>query len=696
MPFGLKNAGATYQRLMNKIFRHQLGKNIEVYVDDMVVKSADVAQHIADLSEIFHQLRKYDMRLNPEKCVFGVSGGKFLGFMLSARGIEANPDKCRAVIDMRSPQNFKEVQKLAGRLTSLSIFLPCLAELAKPIVGLLRKVKKFEWSVGCEEAFQDLKQRLGCPPILSKPDPRADMVVYLCMSNEAISVVLVQEKDVQRPVYFISRMLQEAETRYQLLEKVALGLVHTARRLRQYFQSHHVVVRTDCPISKVLRKPELAGRMMAWSIELLEFDITFEARGPIKSQCLADFVNELQPKGHFESDLWTMHVDGSSNSQGSGAGIILEGPTGLVLEQSLRFAFKASNNQAEYEALLAGLRLAQEVGARRNTRNTFDEVQVKHTPREHNERVDQLARLASSSQKLGQLRTTLHLDLATPSVNSVECMSVDEPQQTWIIEIMDYIEKGKQPTDPSAAKKLRTQAARYSVVSGEFYRRGFSTPLLKCLDSTQADYVLREVHEGICGSHSGGRTLAAKVLRAGYYWPTLKTDCAEFVKRCVQCQRHGNIIHASAEELHSISAPLPFALWGLDILGPFPLAKGQCKFLLVTIDYFTKWIEAEPLATITASMVQKFLWKNIVTRFGIPYAIIMDNGLQFTDQKLNKFITDLGIRHRFTSVEHPQSNGHAEAANKVILTELKKRLGDSKGAWAEELIEVLWAYRCTP
>nr|KYP35322.1 hypothetical protein KK1_043647 [Cajanus cajan] len=179
-------------------------------------------------------------------------------------------------------------------------------------------------------------------------------------------------------------------------------------------------------------------------------------------------------------------------------------------------------------------------------------------------------------------------------------MSVDEPQQTWIIEIMDYIEKGKQPTDPSAAKKLRTQAARYSVVSGEFYRRGFSTPLLKCLDSTQADYVLREVHEGICGSHSGGRTLAAKVLRAGYYWPTLKTDCAEFVKRCVQYQ------------------------------------------------------------------------------------------------KLNKFITDLGIRHRFTSVEHPQSNGHAEAANKVILTELKKRLGDSKGAWAEELIEVLWAYRCTP
>nr|KYP40265.1 Pol polyprotein [Cajanus cajan] len=134
----------------------------------------------------------------------------------------------------------------------------------------------------------------------------------------------------------------------------------------------------------------------------------------------------------------------------------------------------------------------------------------------------------------------------------------------------------------------------------------------------------------------------------------------------------------------------------MDIFGPFPLAKGQCKFLLVAVDYFTKWIEAEPLATITANNVQKFLWKNVITRFGISHAIITDNGLQFVDQKLNKFLQDLGIKHRFTSVEHPQANGQAEAANKVILSELKKRLGTAKGAWADELPEVLWAYRWTP
>nr|KYP48299.1 Retrovirus-related Pol polyprotein from transposon 17.6 [Cajanus cajan] len=443
MPFGLKNAGATYQRLMNKVFQNQIGKNMKVYVDDMVVKSEDLDRHLSDLAEVFQQLRRHDMRLNSEKCVFGVSGGKFLGFMLSARGIEANPDKWQAIVGMRSPQNLKEVQRLARRLTS--------------------------------------------PPILSKPDPRANIVIYLCVSDEAISVVLVQEKEVQQPVYFISRMLQDAETRYQLLEKVALGLVHTAWRLQQYFQSNRVIVRTDCPIAKVLRKPELAGRMMAWTIELSELDLSFEPQRPIKAQYLADFVNELQPQGDFVSDLWTMHVDGSSNNQGSGAGIILQAPTGLILEQSLRFAFKTSNNQAEYEALLAGLRLAQEIGARRvvcwtdskvvseqvndnfqvkdpnllkyyhlfrRMHDTFDEVQVKHMPREHNERADQLAQLASSSRKLGQLRTTLHLDLATPSITPIECLTTEKPTQTWITEIMDYLEFGKEPSDPSAAKKL--------------------------------------------------------------------------------------------------------------------------------------------------------------------------------------------------------------------------------------------------
>nr|KYP75646.1 Retrovirus-related Pol polyprotein from transposon 17.6 [Cajanus cajan] len=515
---------------------------------------------------------------------------------------------------MKSPTTLKEVQKLAERLTSLSRFLPCLAEIVGPILLLLKKTERFKWTQGCEEAFQQFKNRLGMPPVLCKPVVDADMIIYLSVSDSSISAVMMQENQGQQLIYFISRTLQDAERRYQLLEKVALGLVYAARRLRQYFQSHKVVVRTDCPIAKVLRKPEIAGRMMAWSVELSEFDISFEPRGPIKSQHLVDFVNELTPPGSFEDQPWILHVDGSSNAQGSGAGIILANPSGITIEQSLRFGFRASNNQAEYEALIAGLRLATEMNVKkvicwtdskvvaeqvndnfqvkdanllqyyhlfRKLKDDFTEVQIRHIPRSNNERADQLARLAST-RKPGQLRTTIHLEVPSPSV-AVECMAAEVEVPSWLTPIRNFILQGELPTDSVEARKLRTQAAR-------------------------------EIHEGICGSHSGGRTLAAKVSRAGYYWPTLKGDCAEFVKRCIQCQRHGNLIHASAAELHSISSPWPFALWGIDVLGPFPMARGQVKFLLVAVDYFTKWIEAEPLACISAANVQKFVWKNIITQ----------------------------------------------------------------------------------
>nr|KYP69779.1 Transposon Ty3-I Gag-Pol polyprotein [Cajanus cajan] len=178
MPFGLKNAEATYQRLMDKVFRGQIGRNIEIYVDDMVVKSNSMADHVADLAEIFGELCKHNMRLNPEKCTFGVSEGKFLGFMLSARGIEANRDKCQAVIDMRSPSNLKELQRLSGRLVALSRFLPRLGDKISPMTKLLRKASAFSWDEPCEEGFMALKAALATPPILTRPDPSRPLLVY--------------------------------------------------------------------------------------------------------------------------------------------------------------------------------------------------------------------------------------------------------------------------------------------------------------------------------------------------------------------------------------------------------------------------------------------------------------------------------------------------------------------------------------
>jgi len=190
--------------------------------------------------------------------------------------------------------------------------------------------------------------------------------------------------------------------------------------------------------------------------------------------------------------------------------------------------------------------------------------------------------------------------------------------------------------------------------------------------------------------------MATRVLRAGYFWPTIEADCQDHVRKCKPCEKHGNLIHQKQEQLHHILSPWPFAKWGMDILGPFSPGKGQVKFLIVAVDYFTKWIKAKPLTTITAQQVQQFVWKDIICIYGVPHTIITDNGRKFIDKELAKFYTGLGIKHITSSIEHPQTNGQAEAANKVILIELRKRLDTAKGRWPEELIKVLWAYRCTP
>ena len=173
--------------------------------------------------------------------------------------------------------------------------------------------------------------------------------------------------------------------------------------------------------------------------------------------------------------------------------------------------------------------------------------------------------------------------------------------------IWDYLVDGTLPSDPKEASKLRARSARFTVHWGTLYKRGFSTPILKCVGKEDANYILREVHEGICGNHIGARTLAGKTLRQGYYWPTMLKDTTKLVRKCKACQEYAMISHLPSESLTSVISPWPFQQWELDILGPLPIGRGQCKFIIVVVDYFTKWAKAEPLATITEQKLRNFV-----------------------------------------------------------------------------------------
>ena len=206
------------------MFRPQIGRNVKVYVDDMLVKSLNEGKHLDNLQETFNTLRRYIMKLNPSKCAFEVASGKFLGFMVSHRGIKANPEKIKAILDMKPPQNIKEVQFLTERVAALNRFISKAIDKCLPFFRVLKNA--FEWKDECQKAFQDLKMYLVAAPLLSPFVMGEELFLYLAVTSHAVSSALIRkEGKVQKPVYYTSKTLRGAEGRYPLIEKLAFALI---------------------------------------------------------------------------------------------------------------------------------------------------------------------------------------------------------------------------------------------------------------------------------------------------------------------------------------------------------------------------------------------------------------------------------------------------------------------------------------
>ncbi|KAL5554003.1 hypothetical protein UlMin_041404 [Ulmus minor] len=467
MPFGLKNAGATYQRLVNKMFKQQIGKTMEVYVDDMLVKSLKADEHINNLRESFEVLREYKMKLNPAKCAFGVTSGKFLGFMVNHRGIEANPAKIQALLNMESPRKVKEVQSLTGRVAALNRFISRATDKCQPFFRALRKGKDFSWTAECEQSFQELKTYLGRPPLLSKPQEGESLILYLAVSKGAVSSALIREEEgVQWPIYYTRKSLLDAETGYPEVEKLALALMIAARKLRPYFQAHTIIVPTKFPLKQILQKPDTSGRLAKWSIELGEFDILFKPRTAIKGQALADFIAEFtyQPTNlelakelvPSPSSLWHLYVDGSSTDNCSGAGVIL------------------------------GEKMASYLEKAKELLGQFDTVTITQIPRNENTNADALARLATGLED--SLLKTVPLEiLDEPSIDKHQQVDAISDKPTWMDPIIAYLRDGTLPQDKFEARRLRYRSARYFLDKDKLRKRSFSSPSLTCLNEDQAN-----------------------------------------------------------------------------------------------------------------------------------------------------------------------------------------------------------------
>ncbi|GJR71640.1 reverse transcriptase domain-containing protein [Tanacetum coccineum] len=689
MPFGLKNARATYQRLVDFAFKEQIGVNLEAYVDDMVIKSKTKQDIIKHIEQTFSTLRRINMKLNPKKCSFVMDEGKFLGYVVTSKGIRANPEKAKAVMDMPSPKTLKQMQSLSGKLAALNRFLSKSAERSLPFLDTLKKCtnkKDFKWTKAAEAAFLEMKKLVSELPTLTTPKKGETLMMYLAAANEAFSAVLLTERNGrQMPIHYVSRSLQGAEINYAPMEKLEMALVYAARRLRRYFQAHPIKVITDSPIGQVLNNSGASGRLAKWAVELGAYGITYVPDNPR----VEDIPEPLKARGDLTPGLrvWRLYTDGASNNEGSGAGLILIAPDGVEYSYTLRLNFSNSNNDAEYEALLAGLRIAKEMRVRdihalvdsklvasqvegsyeaKGERmikyqekvlelvSAFNRFRITHIPRAENRKADALSKLAAvqfdhlSKEVLVEVLNERSVE--TQEVNMV----VEEEGPTWMTPIRDYLEKGKLPEDLVDARTLMEKIGNYTIEDGVLYRKSYLVPLMRCVGPLQANYVIREVHMGSCGMHDGPRHVVAKAMNLGYFWPSMHRDAREVIKVCDDCQAHAAVPRLPKADMISVTSAWPFIKWGMDIVGPSQKDQGG---------------------------------------FGILATIVTDNRTQFVNDPFKKWAENLEIKLISTSIYHPQGNGAVERANKSLLRGIKTRLEKGGLAWAEEVPNVLWAHR---
>jgi hypothetical protein len=499
IPFGLMNAGETFQRAMDIAFIGEKDKFVVIYLDDITVFSRSDREHCEHLKRVFLKCRKFGLSLNPKKSLFSMKEGKLLGHIVSAEGVRIDPSRVEAIQTLSLPRSRKEVQSFLGKINFLRRFVSNFAEMVKLITTMLRKGNEVRWTVESRNSFDQIKRALTEAPVLISPDYSKDFLIFSFASFDTVAVVLLQKnvEGLEQPISFFSRALRDAEVKYDIMEKQAYALVKALKAFRVYVLHSKIIAYVpSASVKDILIQPDIDGRRSKWIARILEFDLEIKPTKLVKGQGLAKLLVE-------------------SNCKALGVNFI----------------------------------------------DTCSE--------------DQQAELSDKSSQ------------DNPPL--AEC--------TWYKDIIYFLQELRPPDGmgKSKARDLKLKAIRYCLIDQVLYWKDPLGVLLRCLDPQEAQRIIFEFHDSLCGGHHFWKTTTYKILRAGYYWPTLFTDVCAKIRACIKCQKFSGKQQLKSLPLKPVLASRPFQQWGLDFIGEIhPPSSGQHRWILTATDYFTKWIEAIP------------------------------------------------------------------------------------------------------
>jgi len=654
MPFGLCNAGATFQRLMDIVMS---GLHLDVclvYLDDIILFSRTVEEHLERLVIVLNRLRSAGLKLKPEKCSLFRRSVSFLGHVVSEAGIATDPVKTKAVAEWPVPTSLKEVRSFIGLASYYRRFVKGFAALAAPLHALSKKGQSFAWTADAQSSFDALKEALTSPPILAMPNDSGEFILDTDASDTTIGSVLSQIQDgVERVIAYASRSLDKRECNYCVTRKELLSVVHSVKYFKQYLMGRHFKIRTDHAALTWLRHtPEPIGQQSRWLEVLEEYDYSIEHRpgarhgnadGLSRRPCPVKTCACRQEPDVAVKDVSKFQSRVELFSAGPADRHVSADNAAEVINECAADSFVCHSISNDVEAIppwsVDGLRVAQ-----------------------------------NNDSDISCIINLMQQSSAKPPWDTVSLKSSD-------VKVLWHMWPRLQMRDGLLKRRFETPdglSVKWQIVLPASLRQDFLTT----------------VHTGMSGAHLARRKTAASI-QARAYWPTWSSDLDIFLRSCVPCARyHRGAIPRNA----SLQPSLVGEVWervSIDITGPHPKSSRSNCYILTLVDHFSKWAEAIPLRNHTAPVVARALMVHVFSRFGAPRQLLSDRGSEFESEMFSELMNWMEIDKLRTTVFKPSTNAVVERFHRTLNSMLAKSISESQRDWDERLPLVLAAYRAT-